>query len=479
MFELRRDESAAPVRARPGRAAVTWSVADVLALATSLADLDRAVDDGTRIDRIRALEVLKAAAAAAQARDANDLDASQRALHAAAGIPAAERGRGVAAQVALARRESPHRGDRHLGLAKALVQEMPHTLSALTEGRISEWRATILARETAVLTREHRGAVDRELAGTRTALVDLERLGDRALAARAKQVAYRLDPQSVVERARRAETSRCVTIRPAPDTMAYLTALLPVRDAIATHTALSRAAEAARNSGDPRSRGQLMADTLSRLVTSRAGAAGQPGPEDVAIRLVMTDRALLDGDDEPAHLDGYGPVPAAWARGLVSSTLDNQTDRSARVFIKRLVCSPVGDIAAMDSRARLAPTSLRAIVGTRDLGSCRTPWCDAPVRHIDHITPHAAGGGTRAHQLQGLCERCNQIKQALGWQSTGPPGPARRESRPEHRGRHAVTTRTPTGHTYRSVAPLLPGIRPPEREEPASVIEACLLDLVA
>ncbi len=36
--------------------------------------------------------------------------------------------RSVAAQVALARRESPHAGNRHLGVARALVMEMPHTM---------------------------------------------------------------------------------------------------------------------------------------------------------------------------------------------------------------------------------------------------------------------------------------------------------------------------------------------------------------
>lgn len=194
----------------------------ILAFAVLLGGLDREVDDASRVDRIRALEVLKAASAAAQAVAAADLDASQREDQRAAGAQRQELGRGVAAQVALARRDSPNRGGQHLGLAKALVHEMPHTLGALQTGRISEWRATILARETAVLTRQDREAVDAELAGDPAALDRLERLGDRALAARAKEVAYRLDAGSVVARARRAEGERRVSVRPAPDTMAYL-----------------------------------------------------------------------------------------------------------------------------------------------------------------------------------------------------------------------------------------------------------------
>ena len=46
--------------------------------------------------------------------------------------------------------------------------------------------------------------------------------------AAAKEIAYRLDVQAVVDRAAKAESDRTVTIRPAPDTMTYVTALLPV-----------------------------------------------------------------------------------------------------------------------------------------------------------------------------------------------------------------------------------------------------------
>src|SRR5512145_162179 len=114
------------------------------------------VDDGERIDQLALLESIKGAAAAAQARVSVAFDASQREAQAVAGVPARERGRGVAAQVALARRDSPSRGSRHLGMAKALVGEMPHTMAHLAAGRISEWRPTLVCRETAVLDVEHR-----------------------------------------------------------------------------------------------------------------------------------------------------------------------------------------------------------------------------------------------------------------------------------------------------------------------------------
>ena len=62
------------------------------------------------IDQIRGLEDLKSAAAAAQARLSIAFDHLERQRQAGAGVPAAEQGQGVAAQIALARRESPTRG---------------------------------------------------------------------------------------------------------------------------------------------------------------------------------------------------------------------------------------------------------------------------------------------------------------------------------------------------------------------------------
>ncbi|WP_260680800.1 13E12 repeat family protein [Arthrobacter sp. KBS0703] len=92
------------------------------------------------IDQVRDLEDLKSAAAALQARIAVGFDAGQRRAQAEAGVPADERGKGVGAQIALARRESPARGSRLLGLARALVTEMPRTLAALSAGELNERR---------------------------------------------------------------------------------------------------------------------------------------------------------------------------------------------------------------------------------------------------------------------------------------------------------------------------------------------------
>ncbi|MGH3444256.1 MAG: DUF222 domain-containing protein, partial [Nocardioidaceae bacterium] len=251
--------------------------------------------DGAQVEVIRGLEELKSAAAAAQARVSVSLDATRRSQRAAAGITAAEQGKGVASEVALARRESPTRGTQHLGLAKTLVGEMPHGLAALSTGLISEWRATLVARETACLSIEHRSQIDQMLFGDPGRLTQIQTWGDRRLVAETRKIAYRLDPHSALERVRKAENERRVTCRPAPDTMAYLSALLPVAQAVACYAALNRAADTARAQGDPRSRGQVMADTMVELLTGQTIAAGTP----VEIQLVITDQTLFANTPQP------------------------------------------------------------------------------------------------------------------------------------------------------------------------------------
>lgn len=404
-------------------------------LVGQLGRLDGDVDDTERIDQIRGLEELKAAAAAAQARVTAAFAASQRRQLSDQGVPRARQGRPIAAQVALARRDSPTMGSRHLGVAEALVDEMPGTYDALRQGQISEWRATILVRETACLSREDRTAVDAELAPR------LGRLGDRQTGAEARRIAYRLDPHSVMNRVRGAEADRRVTVRPAPDTMTLVTAFLPAKQGVAVFAALSRYADTIRSRGDERSRGQIMADEyVDRLTRCTAPSADGTGEGtttriDVDVQLVMTEAALFRGDHAPATLVGHGPIPAPLARRMVL-----EADEQTRVWIRRLYADPTsGDLMAMESTRRCFDHTMRQLLVFRD-EVCRTLWCSAPIRHSDHVVPSDEGGPTSLDNGQGLCEACNYVKQSPGWKARARPG-------------GLIETTTPTGHSYTSHAP--------------------------
>ncbi|MGW6174972.1 DUF222 domain-containing protein [Arthrobacter sp. NPDC055138] len=483
--------------------------AAVPAASVSLPPMDLDAPAAELVDQITARENAKDAIAAEQARLMVALDQRIRAERAAKGVPAARQGEGIAKQVGLARRESPNQGALLLGRAKVLVHQMPHTLQALETGKLNERRAAILISETDCLSPEHRAAVDEELAGNPDRL---HGLGNRRLEAEAKRAAYRLDPHAVVKRAAKAEADRYVSSRPEPDVMVSVRTLLPVVQGVAVMAALKQEADRQANAGDPRTRGQVMADTVFERVTGRTTA----DPATLEVQLVMTDRALLQGENEPARLTGYGIVPAQYARDLIRLTQDpppgsqpgtgdsppdsGPPDTSPRgmgppgapgtstgrpgsgfglkappagtepgwktareqakqvrlrnlkvggvddVWIRRLYTAPGnGQLLGMDSKARKFPNGIRRMVMARD-ASCAGPWCDAPIRHIDHIVASSEGGPTTLANGQGLCERCNQSKEADGWSAKSVGG-----------ARHTVETTTPTGHTYTSTAPPLPG----------------------
>lgn len=200
----------------------TLDATGVTGMIERLRELGGPVDEAEAIDEIAALERLKSAAAAAQARVTARLRDSRVARETDAGVPAAQRGRGLAEEVGLARRESATLGSRHLGLAVALVEELPRTLAHLADGRVSEWGATMMAKQTAVLDREDRRRVDAELDER------LPTMAPRQIERAARAMAQSVDPAAVARRRARAVADRRVTIRPQPDTMASVSGLVPV-----------------------------------------------------------------------------------------------------------------------------------------------------------------------------------------------------------------------------------------------------------
>ena len=412
------------------------------------------LDPAGLVDAIRALEELSCVVSAAQAALSAELDTQTRVARAAAGVPAAVQGRGIGHQVAHARRVSPHRGARHLGLAVIVQRELPHTWAAWRAGRITEWKATVIARETACLSLADRLAVDAEIAADPCRL---QERGERELAGLVRAAAEQADPAAAVARRRNAEADRHASIRPAPDTMVWFTALLPVKAGVALWATLTRAADAARAAGDPRTRGQVITDTLVDTVTTHAAPTsstswhGQPtspstdaavGPG-VRLGLVMTDAALFGTSEDPAHLEGYGPIPAELAREITAEALTE----GEKVWVRRLYTHPAtGELAAAETRSRRFRASLARFIRLRDR-ICRTPWCDAAIRHVDHAVDHGLGGATSRDNGQGMCEACNYAKQAPGW-SAGPVLAGSEDG-------HTLRTTLPTGHSYTTRPPPL------------------------
>jgi hypothetical protein len=249
------------------------STEQAVAFIAMLAALDTAGSDADHIDELTALEALKAAISARQARVTDAFAVSHRSKLIKAGSTSTDARRSVCAQIGLARRDSPSKGNRHVGLAHTLVHEMPLVLRALEHGQGSEWRATLIARETAHLSTEHHAEIDAAIAD------QLAGWSDQHTAHQARGWAHRLDPNGAADRARKAVTDRRVTIRPAADCMTYLTALLPVKEGVGVYGVLHRAAMTAHcDPDDHRSKGHVMADTVPIDALASSGRSASSGP---------------------------------------------------------------------------------------------------------------------------------------------------------------------------------------------------------
>ncbi|SIH00949.1 HNH endonuclease [Brevibacterium casei] len=216
-----------------------------------------------------------------------------------------------------------------------------------------------------------------------------------------------------------------MSVRPAPGNMAYLTAFLPMPEAVAAYANLSKAAAARVGTGASGgcTQSQTMADLLVERVTGQDSADAIP----LEVLVVMNDETLFDDGDEPAWLPGFGPIPAGAARSLIA-------DDPGAVFLRRMYARPTdGQLVAMDSSRREFSGLLRRMITVRD-DVCRTPWCEATIKHVDHATPVAAGGATSWDNASGLCAACNYIKELPGWRH--------RTSATE------LSVTTPTGHRY-------------------------------
>lgn len=85
--------------------------------------------------------------------------------------------------------------------------------------------------------------------------------------------------------------------------------------------------------------------------------------------------------------------------------------RAAKGWLRRLYTDPVtGTLTVRDPRRRAFTGNLRATLIARGR-YCATPWCGAPIRHLDHITRYRHGGTTTTDNARGLCARCNLARE--------------------------------------------------------------------
>jgi len=382
------------------------------------------------VAELEEIERLKSALCARQAKITARLD--EPGLRAVGSGRVSEKA--MATEVGLARHESPARGGRLLRLARALVEDHPLVLNLLESGDLNERRAEIIITETSHLHLAQRRAADAAIVDK---LAQLPCLGDRALAEETRRIVFRLDSEAATRRRERAHRERHVRSRTRGDGSGEVTGVVADWQAAAIMAALGARAAQLIAEGDERTRAQIVADLFVERLSGMTSATGVP----VMLDLLMPVETLFGETEEPAQIAGLGPIPAPVARDLLAAS------PATRTAIRRLFAD-TDHLIAMESQARLYPKALAEFIRLRDR-RCRTPWCDASIRHTDHITDAARGGQTSEHNGQGLCAGCNYTKQHPDLHHTVTSAP---DLEP-----HTTVITTPAGASYDSRAPTPPG----------------------
>lgn len=312
----------------------------------------------------------------------------------------------VAARLAWTRRAAEDR----LALAGGLT-DMPEVHDALGRGEIDVRKADALVRGVAHVPLHRR----RELGVA--ALAGAAEETAPQLRERLRRLTAAADPADAEVRHRAERDRRHVTLSPAPDAMAWLTAYLPAHDAVACLTAIDALA-ANPVPGDDRGadarRADALVDVLRDVLDVGVTASGAPVTARHGrrphLQVTVAATTLLGLDDEPATLAGYGPVPATMARRIAADGTWRRllTDAESGVLLHR-------------GRVTYRPgADLTGTVIARDV-TCRFPGCRVPADRcdLDHVRPfdtrRPAADQTTPENLQALCRHHHRLKTHTAW----------------------------------------------------------------
>lgn len=358
--------------------------------------------------------------------------------------------RAAAADIAVRLRLSETTVRTRAAHADTLRERCPRVWRGFVSGRVSEQNAKTAAQLAESLPEdaaETWAAFDERAVGRAAALAP------GAFRTSARAIRERVHAESIERRHRRAAADRGVWLTPELDGLATVTALLPATRA---HEAYGQVDATARRlaaaDGEERSLAQLRADVFSDLLAngadgtaaapsggapavdvdtaSRAGAAAgaaasAPPPTTVAITIPAL--TLLGHDDEPAILEGYGPIDIDTARALAGG---------ATSWVRVLTHPVTSTVLDVDRRSYRVPADLRRLLVARH-PTCVFPGCIRRARDcdLDHTVAWQHGGVTSADNIAPVCRPHHRLKHESEWG-------VRRDV-----GTGGISWTSPTGHT--------------------------------
>ncbi|NOJ59561.1 HNH endonuclease signature motif containing protein [Arthrobacter sp. 260] len=331
---------------------------------------------------------------------------------------------------------------RLLGQSLTLVEDLPKTLQCLGAGMLTPRQAQIILDEALTIPAEALPAFEDEVLKTGAHLMAPR------LKAKCTRVREKLHPESAVTRRRAATADRRIEVTPDQDGMAWLSAYLPAERACGIENRVTFMARALQNPQETRTLTQLKADVFGDLLThhcdpnaygaaaNKSGAAATTGtgasevPAETAdasevpaesaglvdlasvmgvqpVVFVTVPVLTLLGGDEPADLEGFGPIDPDTARNLAAH---------AKGFTRILTHPETGTVLSVGRDRYKVPKDLRKTVLVRDK-TCRHPGCNrpGPVCDLDHTIPWHQGGNTSYDNLAAVCRKHHMLKSAGYW----------------------------------------------------------------
>ena len=457
-----------------GREAVAKAFADIhAAVAVLAAELDGTGsgadpdDDPLRDTSDLCLDILAGAArsdprmAALKAKAAAKYADNIHSM-AAPDSPVMAREASVAAEIGCVLTIGPRAASMLLSDSHELATRLPLTLSALQAGTLSWQHARVMVDETASLDPAMAAALEAHFldpaAPTPARGCPAGNMPASRFRHKARIWRERHHTESIEKRHAKSVLDRRVDYTPDKDGMAWLSAHLPADQATAIWNRITALSRGLQGPAESRTLTQLRADVYATALlggnrhgisdgaeTGRGeteggetdnGEAWNPGQVPTPrteVLVTVPVFALLGATEEPALLDGYGPIPASMARNLVANGADS---------FYRVLVDPRDGAALEIGRESYRPSkAMRRWLRIRD-GRCPFPGCSNPSldNEADHLVPWHQGGTTGITNLAQPCPQHHRLRHTTAWTPTPatknePPGwisPSGRHYTSEH-----------------------------------------------
>lgn len=327
--------------------------------------------------------------------------------------------RGLRLELAAAMRTSEHDAGTMITRAEALVHRYPQALESLQTARITERHADVLVAGLDELEPELRERLQERV----IAMAEQQPVGQfrRSLSAVVAQTRV----VTMADRHEAALADRRVHVEAVADGMAWTHLYGPLVEAHAAFGRLTAMAKViSAHDGQTRTLDQIRADVMGDLLIE--GTTGERPDQGRGIRatvvVTVPALALLEVDDaavaarrnEPATVEGLGPIPIDRARELCGGDA---------VWMRVLTRPESGMVLSVGRTRYRPPPALRRLVTWR-ADRCMSPGCGMPASRcdVDHTIAWEEGGATGMENLAPLCRGHHMVKHHGGWTLRQIPG---------------------------------------------------------